>query len=972
MRRKIPNRTIKSVRGTPSSALIAALEALGHHQAIPARFPHKVDLSRVSPMKVNEQYKGHISHVRLRSNSQQIALSELSLQTILSSYITHLLDTLSSRAPVWESRAQNSMDKALSSVFGDKELCYLHQKGYDAEDVMVWAWILTAESAKRATLRLVINTNGSSSHLKTGSRAVPTFVFMFLLRRKEINAQALKWLLDYAWDRLRGRHLMGVSTSVNGSTHSVVDLSHKQNSSHEDGVCHVQMNKSTILAMVVRLLRHARKVWPSALVSITAIVTTYVTGPRLPAKDYESSKYGTARLAFVYNRILWLLAQPASLQPFLSMAYQQRAQFDLLGRMATFDRPLSITREGYQAVIKVQLAHKKTDEERQWAEMKAKSWPPWKEERLGLDVVYGASQARSRALEVMTRMREAGYAIGRWEKVAAILAGQDTDVSPTIQTRAILSVPVSLTADRFHLRNRSNVHQISEGGDQEIWATRIRATRTVYEAWACFLAHADSGSQHSETIYAAMFEKLVFEGIRKRKWRAASTTTKATTASEPNPTQIYPGDGKEVNPAPLSPQEAVYVHCEPPSVGTLFVRMIKNRIKPSDRSLAFLVSRASSIEAGMKFLRLSGVRGASALANYGVDHRIREISFVSDQVFAAFIQLLCRSNQPYLSQNRGNSRPTPGVSVNPTSRSPFSTRPQTDPVMHALRLVDIRKPRYRPCWNALISALARLSGELRIAHTENLPRDIFCWKVIQEIVRHMQQIDVNLDWDGFQTVCRGLQNAISASIDRIRDSYRTTNNIRATASLNRAAGSLNLNSAAVHESDLVLRTGCSAVNSYFRELIGVNLSLVEPRKGSPFPAASNSSSDPSSLMPALLAVPSPSHLHAYMRVLGFSQDYEGILTLTRWMAEHATELFVVAEAASNGMRAFRRTLVSARVFLEQSWERDWRHGNEASDNCSVTAPQELLFQVKDIMDGVESWGGWPEDDEVALYKHSDI
>ncbi|KAI9707648.1 MAG: hypothetical protein M1836_000609 [Candelina mexicana] len=952
-----------------------ALERLQLYQAIPAKFSNKLDLSYVSPSSVDDQRKGHFSHSRLRPRSQgteEISISNESLQAILSRYITHLLDAPSCRESIWDLQAQGPFDKALSSVFSEKALSYLHQKGYNIEDVMAWAWILTAQSAQRATLRLLTIANGSSTQCKAVSRAVPIFVFLFLLRRDTIDAKALRWLLIHARDRLRGRCSVEVSTEASTElTRPAADLMCKLNSPDIGGI-YFRMDISTVITMVVRLLRHARKVWPPALVSITAIITTHVTGNGSSCTGPKVATKDTARLAFVYNRMLSLLAQPSSLQPFLSMSYHQRAQFDLLERMATFDPPLCITREGYRAVTKVQVAHKKTAGERQWAELKAKSWPPWKEEKLGLDVADGVTQGTSRALESMTRMREAGYSGGQWEKLATIAAGWDTDMSPTIQTRAMLDVPSSSRIDRSRFPLDNNTTATKNEENQDIWATRIRATRTKSEAWACFLSHCDSGFQPSEVMYAAMFEKMVFDGIRRR--RAASTEVKDARILTSDPVNIHPGDGKEVSPAPVSPQEAVYVRCEPPSLEELFIQMIRKGIKPSDQCLASLVSRASSIKTGQRFLRLSGVRGATALADHDVDPRsnlIEDYSVVSDQIFAAYIQLLCRFNQRSFIQNRAYSTLAPGATLKPIRNLSSSTRSHLDPIMHALRLVDIRRPHYRPCWNALLSAFARPSVSLRSTpgDTENPQSEIICWKILQQIVQHMQEIGVNLDWDGFQKVCLGLEKAILASIRSIRNFDQETHDVDATTSPDGVVSPLNLTSRAVKESYLVLRTGHNAVNSYFRNLTGANLSYLDSKLCFPFPITFDGSTNPSSTIPALLAVPTPSHLHAYVRVLGLSQQYEGILALTQWMAKYVTELFTVADAASSGERTFRRTIVSVRVFLERNWETDWRQGKRGIQECGFSASEDVLSKAKETIDGIECWGGWPEDDEVTSYMH---
>jgi hypothetical protein len=66
----------------------------------------------------------------------------------------------------------------------------------------------------------------------------------------------------------------------------------------------------------------------------------------------------------------------------------------------------------------------------------------------------------------------------------------------------------------------------SDDRNKKIWASRIRSTRTVEEAWACFLANEDEKLPPSQDVYYAMFEKLVFKSkLRRQKLRRKCRAT---------------------------------------------------------------------------------------------------------------------------------------------------------------------------------------------------------------------------------------------------------------------------------------------------------------------------------------------------------------------------------------------------------------------------------------------------------------
>ncbi|CCU75785.1 hypothetical protein BGHDH14_bgh06438 [Blumeria hordei DH14] len=90
------------------------------------------------------------------------------------------------------------------------------------------------------------------------------------------------------------------------------------------------------------------------------------------------------------------------------------------------------------------------------------------------------------------------------------------------------------------------------------------------------------------------------------------------------------------------------------------------------------------------------------------------------------------------------------------------------------------------------------------------------------------------------------------------------------------------------------------------------------------------------------------HLHAYIRCLALAKDYEEIVTTVQWMSNHAKELNEILQQESKGAQVrFRR------VFL-------------AIHTCCKGTRFEP--HLKALISSVDSWEGWPTDEEVDVYK----
>jgi hypothetical protein len=88
------------------------------------------------------------------------------------------------------------------------------------------------------------------------------------------------------------------------------------------------------------------------------------------------------------------------------------------------------------------------------------------------------------------------------------------------------------------------------------------------------------------------------------------------------------------------------------------------------------------------------------------------------------------------------------------------------------------------------------------------------------------------------------------------------------------------------------------------------------------------------------------HIHAYVRAMGLIGDHSAIISLLEWMVQNYKELDVIASQTGNGQRMLRQIFVATRAFCDST-------DHEAN--------------ARALVEQIESWGGWPEEEEVQRY-----
>ncbi|KAL8729597.1 MAG: hypothetical protein Q9181_004956 [Wetmoreana brouardii] len=806
---------------------------------------------------------------------------------------------------------------AQSEAVATEFLTHLASRGYTLRDFAAWNWVLSGKSAEDAAARFELLINPSPT-IAGDFGPIPIFVFLRLLRRRDVSARALAYFTQQAWQLL-------------GSCQQCENVAGHGVSVHTTTSKNRSFDLDSLMTMTVRLLRHACAVWPAACMNIASLWVTHAK-IGLVVRDLGQgtmSAEDSVRLTFCYNRLLSNLALPPAEQPYQSLHHRQRAQFMVIRQMNTFQPPLTIDREGYRAVTRVQLAHRKTYGEREWARLKGMSWPPWKEDKLGVDANVGVEDGMSRASDSLHRLSEAGYAFSGWERNATVLAGWDTDHSPTIQTRSIMVPNTALhpVPDRREERLQMRAKYSKEEA-ATLWAVRIKATRTLHEAWTCFLACKDQDIPLTMWIYHLMFEKLIYDNKRE----GGSFHSLAVPQARKDEARVpMPGDGREVVKSSTSHNEAVSTREPLPTFETLFDQMTCDQIQPSGRFLEFLLNHARSYAEGISILKSSDLDGMVkdvmiAWDETPVPDVADTLESLPGWLFTAYIEFLCR------------------VAVPPTEVGRKSYE-RLQLFRHASKLVRIRMPFYHPPWNSLMRLLAQ-PGSVVTAKRMTRTQAITKFHEACRLLDCMGSISLDLDLKGFLELCKIVRHAAMSA----RRTIATTSwaETKATA-------------------EAVLDAALPMVKTRFLRVVRPAPRIHEAHENSDPPTRQFPNLSPP--LPGLMRVPHPAQLHAYVQLLGGAfADYDGLLDLIRWMSRHSAQLVEEAKESNNGWSSMRTCLTAIRAYVQQPLAGSTQpKANLSDEDGQHEKAMRLVDNVRKVIESNEDLGGWPTDEEVDVY-----
>ena len=819
--------------------------------------PRKIDLSGVDP--AGRWQATHVSHVPTHVDE-----SFGTFRTVSSTPIRGILVEYMQKVEPWieEFRREykrfehnvddlHRLDEALEQTFNPEIIQHLQSRGYDPSDVVAWGWILDSSTGDLAAKRYVVWT----AVLRERSRPdMPLTIPLQILRADHIGKIAYGQFMACMREQAERSAIIALNEeprhrNPTADTHVAAEHDAEEDATDDDAADNTGSSRlqhewdlTSAMLLVVRLLRHARMVSPSSLSNITALASQLLF-------MHHKRQHVHQRLCFMANRILSLVALPASHSPMLAVPHQQKAQISLVTAMVALKPQIPINREGYRALIRVQLVHQKTEDEKAWANAKSQKWPPWRHDKTGMDERRELVGKESRASKLLRRMQEAGFTHGDWERRASILAGWDIDGSPTIQTRKILPSFGTSFTNFFAAKAPPNT-------SSALWDARITATRSVREAWACFLSftkdRANQSKSDSFNVYAAMFEKLF----------ARPVTTDRQTMEH-----ALPGDGRETFPDPLSQSELIYLETEPPNVLQLYQYMKADGIKPGGHLLARLVEQAPTLHDGFRYLQDSSFDEVKkdVLRNahkYDNDFLELKLDATPPHTVAALVNLLCRSAR------EGSPEVVSGRETWRDLRSHAG-----DPQRYALDLLRRSRCRSTLAWNnALQGVLARITGDIKssphnraIVRRSNVTAD-----TIEKIVWHMKRNRLPLSFMTFRVVCNFRRLRLLPPLWHWVP-QKTLSNTK----------------------DLFMQVAFDDSKVMWSQVM---------------------SSQP------LVTVPSPEDLRIMVEFLGFAEDIEGLLELSEWIHRYSDELRGGFEGRRLGEQMMRMTMIVLRMFLEGQWD----------------------------------------------------
>ena len=852
------------------------------------------------------------------------------------------------------------------SELSDEEKDLLESTGYSISAIGFWADVVMNKDLYETAVHL------KALEGEESTAPIPLFILFHVLRRPYLNARTMRVLLRISFKSL-------------GWYDSFEDAK--------------SLDKEDVFTLFTLLLRRTRDVWPRAMPSLVDMLLRYYPPKQSDVEEDGSSgnlyayrpteatngeagprEDELSALSFRLNKAMRLFAIPTSIHPFRTIPIQENCVIRILRFLAEYDPILEVNRDGFRALILIQLAQPKSANDRLWAELKTLSWPPWKEDRTAVDIdITARKEGRSKAAETLERMREAGFAPYEWERVAGIYSGWDTDGTPTMQKRVTFS---------------SGKRRLEAG--TAAWSARIETTRTIQEAWACWLAYYDQCNEKpDQDVCQAMFRKLHEEEMRirgPRRYLAFRLTRAKKT--------IWPGDAVEIEPPPPSVHQHTYTRTVPPSFHEFWKRLKESGVVFESHCLAVTVVKADSMERGLQYLAASeaiypAIRG---LTN---DSSVDDISSIPDVVFAAFMELLGRFSNFSLSKHL----PVEWKHLKGSFSMPYHSGTlilnADHALIHGIMLLKHRLPLYRPAWHSILRSIGRSSSHLMlnigddpILQTEAQIRfpvragvnktgtqrakgykaAFTAIHLTRDLLHTMHGINIDIDAVSFLALCHTSENwARSCWLELRRQAARNEDIDHEVGHLARTLDR--------HQYPRFLRKN-------FMNLVGEG----DDESGIP--------EDHMSKLPRLLEVPDPTILHAYIRALGWMGDFPGLLAVVRWMTEYRSELRERRSLDRNGDAMVRRAIIALRVFLERSWLLHDRQSHLADNvdgsgnpetakiklrygrnnpvialkerlhRLETPANEETVTEIEELVQSVEDWGGWPTDDEAEEYgKH---
>ncbi|CAL3971892.1 unnamed protein product [Diplocarpon coronariae] len=591
---------------------------------------------------------------------------------------------------------------------------HLESRGLRPDDVVNWAWILSADQPDEVVDRF---TSKSSEH--------PMFLYLEVLRNDLRYIESLERMLLYGWKNPLRRCTEAAASPRSKDPASKV------------------LQDSVFCVMISRLLTQVRRIWPSAMTSVAHMASTYVQSlVAVRGEDPDN-----------------LSSLPASINPLQNTTHNWKAQKVLLELAGQYNPPLLLDKDSYQAVIRVLAASTKTAAESEAAAHRSRTWPPWRTVQDGMDAQRSLDDDLSRVLLAAFSSNEAGYRENSDDLAMKILGGQEMDGTPTIHTRQLVKHRAKQPGETFAAVNADS--------DQKLWAARVEATRDVREAWQAFVFCRDVCGRPKLALYLAMFRKLNSELARqgrKTKYRSLPGDGKEVLpVPDDNMSEFYK---THTQPPTL---EALYHQMISSGLrpsGQCLHFLVRHARTPTN-GLKYLR------DSGLHSQALSYLFGGDENDSAPKYSSSRLVNDVDAHTLDAFIHLICRSapravlaRSERAERYKLNKARTYWANQQPKLKAPKQARwciqdlshvsnlpCLQDPIKHATRLLNETRSTFRPAWYTLFEALARRDVVISREHIRGPRNGKLVWLLTRDALRNFQECGLELDPGGFIWIC---------------------------------------------------------------------------------------------------------------------------------------------------------------------------------------------------------------------------
>ena len=446
--------------------------------------------------------------------------------------------------------------------------------------------------------------------------------------------------------------------------------------------------------------------------------------------------------------------------------------------------------------------------------------------------------------------------------------------------------------------------------DPSLWAARVEATRDVHEAWGSFTEFRRKGGKADMSMYLAMFMKLNYESRRS--------------GLEP---QNYPtpGDGREVLPVSDDNYSTFYrLRLQPPSFHDLYQEMRADGIRPSGRCLNFLLRHARTFDEGLQYLLDSGLDKdvVSYLIHGDWKSQIPAnlATQVSYQILTSFVSLLCRfAPQVVKISSDSDLQIVEHVRTliekeDSALRHPYAWRIGVREPTRRLHHSRLRRPLHHSAF-LLQSMKPKFRPAWYALFRALARRDIV---ISRQLATDPERLCEN-HGQAWRVTMAALEEFHNCDLELDPEGLRLicqTFAKYAEAAFHKSERHRNT----LVETSWIIKAECTKLTSMVKMLSSGSRRLLHHLEGV--------------------------HIHAYVRAMGLIGDHSAIISLLEWMVQNYKELDAIASQTGNGQRMLRQIFVATRAFCD-------------STDHEATA--------KAFVEQIESWGGWPEEEEVQRY-----